>query len=604
MAKKVDSDEQPNSKQWRRFSQLRVNKHTFKRQARKLETATVKHAHRFLVNRWTNIRDVGRLTISWLILVGLLIGLASMQLFWYRDGYTASAPGPGGTYAEGFVGQLQTANPLFATTAPELAASKLLFSGLLTHDKTNTLTPDVADSWSVSEDGKTYDIFLRKDVTWHDGQKLTAEDVVFTVKLMQAEQTKAVQYASWVGVKTEKISDHHIRFVLPSAYAPFAQSLMFGILPKHILKDINPASLRENSFGRNPVGSGPFAFRRLQVIDPNKNRLVLHMEANSSYYRGAPLLNRFQIHTYENSEALSRAFTTSEVAAAAGLNADQLKNIVEKYKSNRVSEALLNDGVFAMMNADSPLLKDAPLRQALVRATNKKAIIEALHNRGVTLNGPLPDSLIPQQAARQEQFNAKEAAGLLDAAGWLKKSNGERAQNGVDLSLNLVAPDEGDYKIVVNELAKQWREQGIKTKVQLVKPKDIATGYLQPRNFDILVYELVIGADPDVYAYWHSTQANPRGLNFANYRSGVSDDILSSARTQLSVALLQAKYRSFTEQWVKDAPAIALYQPKFSYVVDKSVYSIDDSQPVAEAALRYRDVNRWSVQPETVMRTP
>lgn len=604
MAKKINSDEQPNTKQWRRFSNVRVNKGAFKRHARKLETATVKHAHRFLIRRWTNIRNVGRLTISWLVLTGLLIALASMQILWYRDGYTTTAPGPGGTYAEGSVGQLETTNPLFATTSPEVAASKLLFSGLLTHDKTNALTPDIADSWSVSEDGKTYDVVLRKDVKWHDGQKLTADDVMFTVKLMQNEQTKAVQYASWVGVRAEKVDDYHVRFVLPSVYAPFAQSLMFGILPQHILKDVAPASLRENAFGRNPVGTGPFVFRRLQVIDPNKNRLVLHMESNPSYHRGAPLLNRFQIHTYENSEALKRAYVTSEVAAADGLSVNQLKDITEKYKDSRASEALLNDAVFAIMNNDSPLLKEASLRQALVKATNKGALLRALNNRGVALNGPLPENIIPGQTARQGQFDAKAAAGLLDASGWVRKANGERANGETPLVLSLVAPEEGDYKVIVEELARQWRELGIQTKIQLIKPKDIATGYLQPRNYDVLVYELVVGADPDVYFYWHSSQANPRGLNFANYRSGVSDDILSSARTQLSTLLLQAKHRSFAEQWVKDAPAIALYQPKFSYIVDKTIFSFDDKQPVAEAALRYRDVHRWSVQPQTVMRTP
>lgn len=252
------------------------------------------------------MRDVGRHTAGWLFLVGLLIVLATVQAAWFAGVYMTSAPDEGGTYAEGIVGQLDTMNPLFASSSAEVSASKLLFSGLLSYDRDNQLQPDAAAWWTVSEDGKTYTVQLRNDIYWHDGVKLTVDDVVYTVQLIQNPVVKAVQYGTLAGVKVEKVSDEQLRFVLPTVYAPFAQALTFGILPQHVLKDVKPADLRESQFGRKPIGSGPFQFSQLQVIDPNRHRLVVHMQANSGYYKDDVRLNRFQLHTYEDRDTQAR----------------------------------------------------------------------------------------------------------------------------------------------------------------------------------------------------------------------------------------------------------------------------------------------------------
>jgi len=106
-----------------------------------------------------------------------------------------------------------------------------------------------------------------------------------------------------------------------------------------------------------------------------------------------------------------------------------------------------------------------------------------------------------------------------------------------------------------------------------------------------------------VYAYWHSSQANAKGLNFANYRSGLADDALSSARARLDLALRTAKYKTFYEQWVKDTPAIALYQPMLSYVTTQNSMSIEKDKPIIDAAERYQNITRWSVLQKMVYTT-
>lgn len=596
-------DDQRSAKEWRRFGSLKVDRKQVRTRARKIETATLKHVHKFLTRRWTNIRDVGRNTVGWLLLVGVMIVLTLFQSFWRQNLYSISATQQGGTYAEGVVGRLETMNPLFASTVAENSAVRLLFSSLLSYDADNQLKGDAAELWAVSEDGKMYTIKLRQDIKWHDGQPLTSDDVLFTVGLMQNTATRAAQYGTWAGVKAEKVDKWTVRFILPSLYAPFAHSLTFGILPKHILKDIDPAELRENQFGRRPIGSGPFKFKRLQIIDPSKDRLVVHMEANDEYYVDRPVVNRFQLHTYENSEALRLAFVTDEINAALGLNSAEIKRVLARDSSNRAANITISNGVYALMNNESPLLKDVELRKALLLATNREALKKALNDRAVSLEGPLLNEHTGDSQLKQAAFSAKTAAEKLDSLGW-KLEGKTRIKEGKKLSFVMVAPSTGDYKTIVETLASQWRAIGAEVKTTLVKPDDITTQYLQPRAYDVLVYELAIGANPDVFAYWGSTQAKATGLNFANYRSGLADDALSSARARLAPNLRQAKYRTFAEQWLKDTPAIALYQPLFSYVSSSAVSSLNDMTPVADASVRYRDAIRWGVVTGPAMQTP
>lgn len=595
-------DQNPNQqKGWRRFRRLKIERGAFKRRARKIETATIKHAHRFLTRRWTNMRDVSRHMAGWLFLVGLLIVLSTMQAAWFTTAYTQQAPDKGGTYAEGVVGDFETMNPLFASTPAEVSASKLVFSGLLNYDRDNQLQPDSAASWRVSEDGKVYTVTLRDDVYWHDGVKMTADDVVFTVRLIQNAAVKAVQYGTLAGVEVKKTAVNEVQFILPAVYSPFAQALTFGIIPQHILKVVKPGDLRENEFGRNPIGTGPFVFRQLQIIDPDRHRLVVHMEANDRYYGGNVRLNRFQLHTYETRDTLKKALVTNEINAALGLGADQIGDVVRRGDFVASPNALL-DGMFALFNNDKPLLQDIQIRQALTLATNQQAIIAAVDGRGNPLSGPLPQSLVTGETAVQAPYNLEEAAAKLEAAGW-KLTGSERKKDGVTLELSVVAPDSGDYKPILNQLAKQWEAIGVRVKVQLADTETIASDYLQPRAYDVLLYELTIGADADVYAYWHSSQANAKGLNFANYRSGLINDALSSARARLDTNLRVAKYKTFYEQWLKDVPAIALYQPLLSYVTTSNSTSIDKNESLADAAARYRSVEQWAVSQATVYTT-
>lgn len=148
----------------------------------------------------------------------------------------------------------------------------------------------------------------------------------------------------------------------------------------------------------------------------------------------------------------------------------------------------------------------------------------------------------------------------------------------------------------------------IEVDVKVVDPNDTAQNILQtvlqPRNFDVLIYELSLGGDPDVYAYWHSSQATNNGLNFSNYNNAVADDALASGRSKLTAKQRTDRYVRFVAIWQADAPAVALYQPKFDYIHAKTVKALDRSAEVVNPVDRYVDIQYWATEKQSVYKTP
>lgn len=595
----------PYERQWKKYARIKrpTVKHVRVR-ARKIEGATVRHAHRFIISRWANLRDVRRHALGWIVLAGLLVVATGLQLYWVQRSHSVHAPATGGTYAEGVIGRLDTINPIYASTQSERSASYLIFSSLLRYDAQNNLESDIATTWKTSADGKVYTVDLRKDAYWHDGKKVTASDVAFTLGLIKNPQTRSYLYRTWQDVQVKQTGEYQLQFTLPSAYAPFPHALTFGILPKHILGKVSSVRLREHSFNRDPIGSGPFKFRSIQIINPDTDRVVLQVERDEGYYRGAVSLERFQLHTYKNHDDLRQGFLSREINAANEVTTSDIHTITEQLPSTIVTDAPLHNGVYAFFRTDNPKVNDTAVRRALVKATDRGQLRKVLAGYASPLEGPLlSDQVKGISSLKQADYDAATAGAELDAAGWVLK-NGVREKDGQKLQLSVVAPQSGDFPEMLGELAKQWRKVGVDVQTQLVQTNTFEQNILTSRAYDVLLYELALGADPDVFAYWHSTQASVRGFNLSNYKSGVADDALLSARNRSETDLRAAKYQGFFKQWLEDAPAVALYQPHLRYVTTDNTHAIVPGQSVIDALGRYNKLDQWTVLQDEQFKTP
>ena len=582
---------------WNRV-ELKRRSRGLKKQAKKAEGATVRHARRFVLNRWENIREVRLHVIIWLGGVGVLIAIVGLQMVWFQKSYVTTAAVSGGTYAEAVKGPIDTLDPLYATTPAELAASRLLFSSLYSIDTTGHVGGDLATSM-VNDSDKVFTVALRHDARWHDGQPLKADDVVFTVGLMKNPAVRSVMNASWRDITVEKVDDYTVKFVLPAAYAAFPQALTFAILPQHLLKSIEAANIRESGFSDAPIGSGPFTLRLLQKVNEAAGRKVVHLGANKDYYDGKPRLERFQLHVYTDDDSIAKALRTGEVSSASDI-ASSVATTVDTHRYQILTKPT-NSGVYAIFNAAQPLLADATVRHALQIGTDTAKLRPGIYGQPQAMDLPFATRQVAgSEAITAPAYDKQAAIKLLTDGGWVLQ-NGVRTKGAQKLQLRVVTRKNDDYEKALSSLVDQWRDLGVDVQTSVVSSSQtFADEVLQRRNFDVLIDELVIGTDPDVYAYWHTK--GPQ--NFSSYSNQMSDDALVSARSRSDPALRTLKYLAFAKQWLADAPAIGLYQSNFIYAQTKNISSLQPDEIVVDPNEHYADVRFWTAEQGSVYKTP
>src|SRR5438046_1237886 len=226
-------------------------------------------------------------------------------------------PAYGGTYVEGVAGVPQYLNPVIAATDVDQDVARLAFSGLTRYDRAGAIVPDLASAFHTESDGRIWTFDIREDATWHDGQPVTADDVVFTVKLLQDRGYVGPYSDAFRGVTVDKISMRTVRFALPDVYGPFADSTTVPLLPAHLLSNVAYSDLARQPFNVHPVGSGPF---RVSEVDGRQVTLI----RNSSFYRTrpartSPYLDRVIPRFYPDESEALLALSRGEIDGVGGL---------------------------------------------------------------------------------------------------------------------------------------------------------------------------------------------------------------------------------------------------------------------------------------------
>ena len=579
-------------------------RHKLVASAKKLSRKSAKHVEEEFVEHLDNVHLVRRQVLIWAALVAGLIFLTGLQFMWFRGSYQTEVFTAGGIYIEGTYGKISSLNPIFATTDSEIAVGKLMFSSLYSYDTTGHLRTDLAQNVKVSDNGKVYTVTIRSDAKWQDGKPVTMDDVYFTLQAIKDPNTHAIDSADWQDIEISKKSDHELTLTLPERYAGFLNLLTVPILPEHILGKVNHGLLYENDFSLRPIGSGPFSFTVMQTL-PNGDRIV-HLAANTNYYAGKPKLDRFQINAFANKNDILAALRQSEISATAALSVGDYSQLNET-KIN-VRETDINIGVYAFLNTASPVLKNKNVRQALQSGIDIKLVRDTLLREVTPLDYPIVPNQISLNLPARPKFD-RTAAWKQLALGGLKYKNGKLVDSkNQQPVLRLVTLQDSDYKKVAAAIKKQLEELGFKVDYQIYNTNDPTQNFLQSvlqaRNYDILIDQISLGADPDEFAYWHSSQANSGGLNLSNYSNPLVDDILSSARTASDVKLRQAKYETFVKKWLEDVPAIGIYQLRMAYMYANNVQPFSENNQLNIPEDRFNDILYWMVNKTTVLRTP
>ncbi|GAC1369350.1 MAG: peptide ABC transporter substrate-binding protein [Candidatus Saccharimonadales bacterium] len=573
-----------------RFRYRRVVRR-LKRTFRTAQKNTSEFVSRYLSGKWRQVRVVRKFLVLWgLIIFVAVIGLAQQVDSLHQLTQKLIAE-PGGTYSEAALGTVINLNPVLPESASASDINRLIFSGLTRYNSQREIVPDLA-TWDVSTDGKTYTFHLRHGVKWHDGVPFTSGDVAFTLAAIQNPDSRSPLASSWEGVKVTTRDDYTVEFTLPQALNSFLDSTTVGIVPRHLLESVDPAQLREASFNQNPVGTGPF---KLKTFAPDAK--IVELAANHDYYLGKPKLDGINFKFYPTPADTIKAYAQRQVTSPGRIFPNSSNDARQQSGLTEDSFTLPDEQVVFFANGD-PVLSDKGLRAILSQSIDRKAVLnQATHGQGVALTQPL----LPGQLGYTTKYapSSLDPAGVkraLDAAGWTQSGgNAVRAKAGKKLSFQLVTLSGGELERAAGEIKRQWAPLGIELKVNSVSRDQLQQTYMRPRNFQMLLYGINLGSDPDVYSFWHSTQAKDPGVNLSGYTSIDADRALEAGRLKSDPQVREGKYDAFLKAWNADMPAAVLYQSSYTYGTRDNVTGISARRLVVPAD-RFYDVQKWTVR--------
>jgi peptide/nickel transport system substrate-binding protein len=510
---------------------------------------------------------------GWLFLLLLAGGVAAFSLVWYAASKETggSQPAYGGTYTEGLIGAPSRVNPLFAEqNAADSALVSLLFSGLTRLDDKAQPFPDLAAGWDVSPDGMIYTFHLRDGLVWQDGEPLTADDVVFTYKLLESPDLRSPPDLAQVlsAATVTKADALTVRIELAQPFAPLPAYLGFGVLPKHVLENVPVGALYDDPFNVRPMGAGPY---HLESLSQDRALLV----ANPAYQLGQPYVQHLELRFYRDSGALMAGLKDGHVDGAffpSGVNSGDYAYL--QSRKNLSLYALSSGEVsFLYFNLEDPLFTDRRVRQALAYAIDRDGLVqEAAGAPSLRADSPLAEGTWAYSPAFERySFDPTVAAALLDEAGWRLNASGLRSNGSRTLSFSLATNNDPSRVALANSIATRWRSLGVVAKVEAGGTTTLVRDLLEPRAYQAALFAYSASQDPDPYPAWHSSQTGPDGRNISLLSDPRFDRLLEEARRTPDQARRSGLYGQFQQLFADEVPAIPLFSSVSLYVQRSSV---------------------------------
>ncbi len=561
------------------------------------------------------IRWQALIALSGIILVGVFLFSIA------RSRTTVLVPEEGGIYSEGLAGAPQYVNPLLAQynqVDQDLVA--LIFNGLTRTNDQGELEPDLASSWTVSPDGLVYLFHLRRDLRWSDGEPFDADDVLFTISLMQDPDFPGVPYLTdlWRTVHVEKVDAYAVRFRLQEPLPTFADYTTIGILPEHVLGDVAARDLLHHPFNSHPIGTGPFLLEHISaeraLLVPNPRYVS---PPGRNIRREQPYLAGVEFRFYPSYERLLTAYRAGEIQGISYVPPYLFPEAAASTSLNLYSARLSGYQIVYLNLRDpqgSPFFQDVRVRRALLLSLDRQALInQALSGQGIVANGPIrPWSWAYDSELPTVEYDPTQAEALLTEAKWID-SDGDRIRekNGQRLQFTLLTGDDPVFADLGRAMAEQWTQHGISVQVESLGAG--LSDRLRMRDFQAVLVELLLSGDPDPYPLWHQTQIEG-GQNYGGWDSREASEALEQARYLTGRDQRKAYYVQFQHIFVEEMPALIIDYPTYTYAVDQSVRNVQIG-PMVSPADRFRTIADWYVNtrrvilaeaqhPESVRHTP
>ena len=458
-------------------------------------------------------------------------------------------------------------NPLLATDTASSEVASRIFNGLVKFDANASIVGDLAEKFYF-EDNRTLVFDLRKNVKWHDGKPFTAEDVVYTYRLLNSPKLVTPYKDDFKYVESvEKIDTYRVKIHYRQPYFKALSIWMTGILPKHLWSSVkDPMTTPLNKL---PVGTGPYKLTKAFKVN---ERIVL--ESNRDYFIHPPYIEKINLH-YIGDPSTQFITLKARELDIGGLDPLQVErqldaNFKEFY---RLIEQPSHSYTYMGFNLRKKLFRDKRVREAIAYAINKQEIIDLLFfSHGTICRGPfMPGSdAYPEDAERKrKEYDPEKSRMLLRELGYSRKN---------PLRFEVVTNTGNDTRIYAAQIIQhQLRKVGIEMKIRTMEWQAFLNTVVMPHRFDAVLLGWSLSLIPDAYSIWHSDGDKKGGFNFIGYHNPEVDRLIIESERIVDPEKFSENYRKLFWLIADDHPYIFLYIPNSITAVNRHIKGIKPS---------------------------
>ncbi len=471
-------------------------------------------------------------------------------------------PTRGGTVVAAYNADFLAFNPLVNTDQnTNEVINFLLFTPLVQYDSSYRVTPYLAEGWDLEEDGVTFR--LRRDVRWHDGVPVTAEDVAFTFRRAIDPGTSSPLASAYLGqvASAEVVDSYTVRFSFSRPHAQPLESFWWAPVPKHLLETVPPAQLRQSPYNRKPVGSGPFRFVEWRP------QLYAIFERNPDFPEGLggpSRLDRIIFRVVEESTARMTELLNGSLDLNLALWPGESPQ-VERAREARLLSYPFRNFYYVGWNNRLPLFRRARVRLALTLAINRPEIVRALlYGQGDPATGPIPPwHPLFDPTIEALPYDPERARAILEEEGWRDRDGDgirEDAQGRpfrFTLLTNVENPIRSDIAQVIQA---NLKEVGLAVDVRLFEWQTLLARH-RGRDFEAVVTSWVLDSfRVDPYALFHSAEAEkPNSYNRSGFRSARVDSLIEAGAAEWDPEAAAQTWSRFTRALQEEQPFTFLH---------------------------------------------
>ena len=495
-----------------------------------------------------------------------------------------------------------TLNPLRTQNQHYFHFSKLIFEGLFEFNNDLNLEEQLADSYKINEDGTVVEVKLKDNVLWHDGEKLKAEDVIFTIDTIKYAkddssygemflETFGVYQSANIGniIKASALDDRNIIIEFDSGISNALEILTFPIIPKHVFTTGRPnnadflKALETNNY--KVVGTGPYKF------DSYDKMKQIILQSNENFREGKPYIDEIIGRVIGTEKDILTAFETGQINMATTLDVDW-----EKYNQNsRINtlEYISPNYEFIGFNFSKEIFSGEEgqvLRKAIAYGINRQRIIETVYlGHGTQIDVPIhPNSWLLSEDANSFGYNFNQAKAELKKIGWEDKDGDGLLEdvNGENMSLNILT---NSYNLMRQKTAEMIKEDlqrlGIIVTIESEYEKSSIdkeefqeewleiNEQLNKGEYDIILLGWQLSVIPELSFAFHSSKISSN-TNFIKYSNEDMDYILEEIFSEGNRMKKKGLYEKLQKHIVTDLPYVSLFFKNNALLVDSKLLVI------------------------------